>query len=310
MNAGRHLALWLYQGVTAPLRSRAIARCRREAAWPVCVLFYHRVADWSPNAWTMPTRTFQRQITWLRTHFEIVSLREAQQRIAAGKNDRPTVCITFDDGYADNFDYALPLLLREKIPFTYFVASQHVLKGHPFPHDAAAGNFLRPHNQSEMELLARLGVEIGSHTRTHADLGKNMSGAALRDEVIGSKHELEDLLGKDVRYFAFPYGMPENLSREAYRVAHRGGYAGVASAYGAYNFPGEDAFHIRRIHADCEFIRLRNWLRLDPRKLRKRAAFDPGNYRAGPDTEGRGDDECRNPNEEGSPNEKARMTNR
>src|SRR5687768_18104901 len=50
-----------------------------------------------------------------------------------------TLFRSFDDGYADNMRFAVPLLLREKLPFTYFVSTNHVLGGEPFPHDVAAG---------------------------------------------------------------------------------------------------------------------------------------------------------------------------
>ena len=83
-----------------------------------------------------------------------------------------------------------------------------------------------------------------------------------------------------MRYFAFPYGQHENLSADAFRVAVDAGYDGVCSAYGGYNFPGDDPFHIRRIHADPELIRLKNWLTVDPRKLEMQNDFDPGDYRA------------------------------
>jgi hypothetical protein len=69
------------------------------------------------------------------------------------------------------------------------------------------------------------------------------------------------------------------MSQEAFRVACAAGYRGVCSAYGAYNLPGGDPFHIRRIHADPEFVRFKNWMTFDPRKLRQRDSFDPGDYR-------------------------------
>jgi hypothetical protein len=56
------------------------------------------------------------------------------------------------------------------------------------------------------------------------------------------------------------------MPQEAFQVARSAGYQAVCSAYGGYNFPGDDSFHLRRIHADNEMIRLRNWLTLDPRK--------------------------------------------
>ena len=84
-----------------------------------------------------------------------------------------------------------------------------------------------------------------------------------------------------VRYFAFPYGQHENLSAAAFRMAFDAGYAGVCSAYGGYNFPGDDPFHLRRFHADEEFIRFVNWMTVDPRKLRMHRDFEPGDYRVG-----------------------------
>ena len=51
-------------------------------------------------------------------------------------------------------------------------------------------------------------------------------------------------------------------------MAKKAGYAGVCSAYGGYNFPGDDPFHLQRIAGDGTMIRLKNWVTLDPRKLR------------------------------------------
>ena len=58
--------------------------------------------------------------------------------------------VTFDDGYAENCDFAIPLLVREKIPCTYFVASRHVLEGLPFPHDLTLGQRIPPNTLEEL----------------------------------------------------------------------------------------------------------------------------------------------------------------
>ncbi|MEX0610498.1 MAG: polysaccharide deacetylase family protein, partial [Pirellulales bacterium] len=136
-----------------------------------------------------------------------------------------------------------------------------------------AGRPLGPNTPAQLRQLGSAGVEIGAHTRHHVDLGGNVSSDKLVDEIIRCKWELEDALGQDVRYFAFPYGQHENLSAAAFRVAREAGYDGVCSAYGGYNFPGDDPFHLRRIHADPEFIRFKNWLTIDPRKLRAQRDF-------------------------------------
>jgi len=253
----------------------------RAAAYsePVRILFYHRIANEHPNAWTMRPKSFARQIHWLREHFDLISLAAAQQRIASGRNRWPAACITFDDGYADNLQDAIPLLLKYRIPFTYFVSTDHVLRGEQFPHDAKAGRPLPVNTISQLRELAAAGVEIGAHTRSHANLGSITSIEQLKNEVVGSKQELEDELGLPINYFAFPYGLHENLSTAAFRIAYSAGFAGVCSAYGGYNFPGDDPFHLRRFHADPEFIRFVNWMTVDPRKLEMHHDFDPGDYR-------------------------------
>ena len=279
MNSLKQAALAGYYYGTLAYRTRLAAKRVVKGREPVSILFYHRVADENPNAWTMPRRTFARQIEWMARRFDIVDLAEAQRRIAGGANRRPTVCLTFDDGYADNCEFALPLLLRKGLPVTYFVASEHVLTGTPFPHDVEAGVQLRPNTIEEIRAMAQSGIEIGAHTRTHADLGKVQDERQLHQELIGSREDLQQAIGKPVRYFAFPYGLHANLSAEGFRLAHQAGFHGVCSAYGAYNWPGDDPFHLRRIHADPELLRLKNWLTIDPRKT-DLLPFDPGDYRA------------------------------
>jgi peptidoglycan/xylan/chitin deacetylase (PgdA/CDA1 family) len=278
MSPLQNLLLSAYYAATLPARRRAAidrAACGQE---PVSVVFYHRVADESPNDWTMPTKMFAAQIRWLRARFEIVDLAECQRRIAATRNDRPTVCITFDDGYAENMDFAVPLLLREQVPFTYFVSTSHVFGSRPFPHDVAAGVPLTPNSVSHLRELAAAGVEIGAHNRNHVHLG-TVAHEQLVDEIVGSKHDLEQALEREVRYFAVPYGQRDDLSTAAFQIAYHAGYHGVCSAYGGYNLPGDDPFHLRRIHADCELVRLKNWLTVDPRKLRHPINFNPGDFR-------------------------------
>jgi peptidoglycan/xylan/chitin deacetylase (PgdA/CDA1 family) len=278
----KQLALGAYYSATLPARRRAATIRAARHAEPIRILFYHRVADVIPNDWTMPTRDFSRQVRWLREHCEIVSLSEAQNRIAAGRNSIPTVCITFDDGYADNMQFAVPLLLENNIPFAYFVSTDQVLREKPFPHDVAAGRPLPVNTLSDLCHLAAAGVEIGAHTRGHVDIGAISSHEQLVQEIAGCKQELEKAMGCKVPYFAFPYGQHANLSRPAFRLARAAGYVGVCSAYGGYNFPGDDSFHLRRIHADPEFIRFKNWMTIDPRKLRKHCDFDSGECRTEP----------------------------
>ena len=66
---------------------------------------------------------FTAQIEYLKKHFEIIALSEAVGRMRNGGIKRPTAVITFDDGYQNNFDVAFPILRRERIPATIFLAT-------------------------------------------------------------------------------------------------------------------------------------------------------------------------------------------
>ncbi len=259
--------LGAYYYATLPARVLSNRHEARSGNAPVMSIYYHRVADHSPNDWTISNGQFKREIEWLEANFDLVSLDEAQRRIRDG-NKRPAVAITFDDGYAENCDQALPLLISKQIPCTYFVTSHYALTGEAFPHDVALGEPLSPNSIPQLSSLADAGITIGAHTRTHPDLGKMSDESAMFDEIVGGRIDLEDALGIEINHFAFPFGLHNNLNATAFRIAAANRFTGVCSAYGGYNFPGEDSFHIQRIHADPELVRLKNWLTVDPRKRR------------------------------------------
>lgn len=267
MNA-RELALHAYLYGSYPLRWLYRSKLESIGQAPLCVLFYHRVADEHPNGWSICNRAFQRQIRWLKKHTDVVSLEEIQNRMKNGRNDRTAVAITFDDGYAENCEQAIPFLIEQQVPMTYFVALDFLTSGRPFPHDAQQDQPLPVNTPEQIRELAASGIEIGAHTRNHCDVGAISDPETMVDEIVHATDELAELSEQPIRYFAFPYGQPNNLSAAAAHLAKQRGMLGVCSAYGAYNYPGDDPFHIQRFHADPEFVRLKNWVTVDPRKTR------------------------------------------
>ncbi len=237
----------------------------RNGKLPVYSLFYHRVADTELNPWTISCDDFQRQIDWFQENFEIVDLRECQRRINSGFNNRPTLSITFDDGYAENCEFALPMLIERSIPVTYFVTTYHTTEQQSFAHDLERGAPLPVNTIESLRALDLAGVEIGAHTRTHPDLGQVTCEAELVDEVITASREMERLIERKIEYFAFPFGQYHNLNPRVFELLRQAGFLGVCSAYGGWNDVGSDAFHIQRIHGDPDFTRMKNWLTYDPR---------------------------------------------
>lgn len=263
----KRLLLSLYYPATYPYRhwwNRQLALSGRA---PIMVVLFHRVADDTANGWTTRTETFIRDIHWLKAHFELVSLEEAQNRIRTATNHRPCVAVTFDDGYASNCDVALPLLIDEGIPCTYFVTTENVLTGKPFEHDLAMGNRFEPNNASQLREAAEAGIEIGAHTRTHPHLGLIKDPAERYDEIVAARNDLQDALGCLVRRFAVPFGQHEHLSDAVFNLCYEAGFECVVSAYGGYNWPCGDAFHLQRMGVDGPFLRMKNWTTLDPLKL-------------------------------------------
>jgi peptidoglycan/xylan/chitin deacetylase (PgdA/CDA1 family) len=269
MTSWRRLLPTFYRRASTPYRALRNRRMAAAGQAPISVLIFHRIADDQANNWTTPTQKFVQAIRWLKPRFDLISLAEAQRRISAGANHRPAVSISFDDGYEENCRIALPLLIAERIPCTYFVCTHPVLTGTPFQHDQSMGHSFRPNSVEQLRDLSDAGIEIGAHSRTHPDFGQISDHATLHDELVTARDELANALGKPIRYFAFPFGCPKNLTAEAFRLARSAGYAGVLSAYGGYNFPGDDPFHLQRRGGEGSLERLKNWVTFDPRHDRK-----------------------------------------
>jgi len=249
------------------MRRRAMAKMASAGRAPISALFYHRVADTHPNDWTIGCDGFERHVDYCRQNFDLVSLSEIQNRCTTGRSYRPAVSFTFDDGYAENCDFAIPLLVSHQIPCTYFVSLQNILTGQSFGHDLQAGQPLPVNTIKEVRQMADAGIEIGLHSLTHIDFDEVTCRKTLKREITDAKAQLADLVGHPIRYFAFPFGLPKQLTPQAIEMVHEAGMLGFCSAYGAYNLVGQDPFHIRRIHGDGNFERLENWLTFDQRKL-------------------------------------------
>jgi len=268
MNILRSLALNARYAMFRRKRAQRMHQLAQQNRAPLSILFYHRVADRCPNDWTISNAKFVQHIEYCRQHFEIISLAEAQSRLASRYSPRPAVAITFDDGYAENMEFAIPWLIENEIPVTYFVTTENVRTGRSFLHDEEAGQRLAINTVSEIRAAADSGVEIGVHSATHADFNTITTDSQLDAEIVDARMDLEMMIGRRIDYLAVPYGMPPQLRPAVMNKAKESGIRGICSAYGAYNMVGNDPFHLRRIHGDPDFSRLRNWLSFDERKLR------------------------------------------
>lgn len=95
------------------------------------ILIYHRVSpERRPLMFdTSPLESFERQMAYLSRHYRVLSLGQALDAIDEDRLPPGVVCVTFDDGYRDFEDYALPILRRYGIPATVFLATAGIGTG-------------------------------------------------------------------------------------------------------------------------------------------------------------------------------------
>ena len=102
-----------------------LARLRGQLAPGPTVLLYHRVAELrqDPHLLAVATEHFEEHLLALRRHCRVMSLSNLTDSLARGERPGPVVVLTFDDGYADNAEAALPLLKKYDMPATFYLAS-------------------------------------------------------------------------------------------------------------------------------------------------------------------------------------------
>ncbi len=110
------------------LRTLAGALAPGGSAGRLSILIYHRVlaSEDSLVTWDPTAAQFDRQMRALANYFTPLPLTEAVPRLANRDLPARAVCVTFDDGYADNVDVALPILARHGVAATFFIASGYL----------------------------------------------------------------------------------------------------------------------------------------------------------------------------------------
>lgn len=264
----KELLLTAYRWSTQQRRSALAKEFQLNGSFPATILFYHRVSDRGQNGWTISKENFARHLDWISQNSKFASLDDIRRSQLNGHRTVPMVGITFDDGYGENCEFAIPLLIERKIPCTYFVSTHFVETGDPFPHDIASHQIARPNTITEIAEMAAAGITIGGHSHTHIDLGVELSDKKLRIEIHDARKKLQDWSQQPVHCFAFPFGLATNISQRAIDYVFDAGFQCFVSACGGHNWPGFDANHLNRVHGDPGIASVANWLTYDPRKLR------------------------------------------
>lgn len=214
------------------------------------VLAYHRVVK--DDRIHPRLRMFATNVEVFRSHLRIlerngftaITFRDYDLYLRGELNlPRKPVIISFDDGYSDTHELAYPILREYGMTATVFVVAAPTS---PFNYWDRCDSYAPAPLMSQAQILElhQAGIEIGSHSLTHARL-TDVSREQAWDEVTRSRMLLEILLNSPVRTFCYPYGLVNRDIRELVRQA------GYSLGVGVYSGParfGHDPFNIRRIH--------------------------------------------------------------
>jgi peptidoglycan/xylan/chitin deacetylase (PgdA/CDA1 family) len=158
---------------------------------------YHSIGDRLDSS--VPVKQFERHLQILTTNYRLQTLREWHES-STEPSSQPTACITFDDGYLDNYEQALRVLEKYDIPATFFITTE--LMGSRFSTSSGESPMM---NSNHIQKLADKGHEIGGHSASHTRLN-NLSSKRARSEIINCTETLRNELNLEVDSFAYPKG--------------------------------------------------------------------------------------------------------
>ena len=210
------------------------------------ILMYHNIGE-PPGGASLRnlyvrTGAFARQMWLLKLlGYKGLSMSAAMPYLRGEKSGRVAV-ITFDDGYLDTLEQALPILNNVGFSATCYVVSSRT--GEHNDWDAAALNVRKQlMTAAQLKAWQAAGMEVGAHSRTHPHLPK-CTDDELKAEIAGSKADLEALTGAPVTQFCYPYGDLDARVADAVRTA---GYSAATTTQRGRARPGDDPMKLRRI---------------------------------------------------------------
>lgn len=202
----------------------------------VSILGYHRFEEKPKDALALSPSDLEAQMQQIAdAGIPVISMQDFLAWRRGEKNIPPrAVVITIDDGYDCTYKIAKPVFEKFGYPFTIFVYLNYIEAGG------------RSMTWAELAELRDAGVEIGSHSVSHASLTKRKGrseaefAAFIKDEMGRSKATLEEKLGIQVVTFAYPYGQ---FGKEAREIGRALGYEALFTVNGQisnYDTPADE----------------------------------------------------------------------
>ena len=236
------------------------------------ILMYHAFGKPGepPSRYVLPEHRFIQQMAWLkRLGYHVLSLEDYLNYRHDGRlPPARSVVITVDDGYADNYSVAYPILQRYGFTATIFLVSGYVGDANRWDKPGRLRNRALM-SWNEIREMLDSGVTFGAHTQTHPMLTA-VSPDRAHSEIAGSRADLEQELGQPIQLFSYPHGKYDAITRS---IVEQVGYLCACSVRTGMNSLATPEFELRRteIYGTDSFVRfaLALWLgddHLPPRR--------------------------------------------
>ncbi len=229
---------------------------------PIPILTYHQIAV--APAKGAPYRSlyvdpcdFARQMAFLALlGYRGLSMRDLQPYLRGEKVGK-VVGITFDDGYVNNLQHALPVLKKHGFTSTCYAVSG--LLGSTNTWDIPTGIAQVPLMTAEqLKQWTAAGQDLGAHTRNHVHLPQ-LTASECEQEISLSKHDLEQATGEAVAHFCYPYG---DFDAATVVAVDRAGFESATTTRRGRCHAGESMLTLPRVPVLRSTTRWVLWLKL------------------------------------------------
>ncbi|MFN8009003.1 MAG: polysaccharide deacetylase family protein [Terriglobia bacterium] len=219
----------------------------------VCPLFFDKQI---PYANVYPEE-FEKQIAFIAEKHEGVTVTEFLRRRSAGELTGNEICITFDDGFRDNYLFAFPILRKYGVPANFFLVTKYIGSDELFPwvplDEGGKSDFSRhrenwiPMNWENVKEMMESGMEFGTHTHTHSHSLSELSLDVATQELKDCTALFKARTGLDPKVFCFPHGTTLDYNREHIEMIKSLGYQAALTTNIGRNSSSQDPFELKRL---------------------------------------------------------------
>ena len=218
------------------------------------ILTFHSISEGDSPLKISPS-LFVEQMAWLKSNTHVRPLGEVVACLLEHRAlPERTVVLTFDDGFRNFLDSAVPVLQRHDFPATIFLPTAYCGGTNSWPGQPDWVQREELLSWPEITDLANRGFVFGAHTSTHPML-PTLSLAEADREIKESKTEIEAHIQRSVEFFAYPFGNWNLTVRELVSKHFRGAWSTGAGVIE----PDADPFALPRV--DAHYVRNPYWLR-------------------------------------------------